>query len=78
MLVNIHEAKTNLSRLVQRAEAGEEIVIGRAGVPVARLVAWRPDGSSRRPGVWRGRVRMGADFDDLPDEVAAALRGERP
>ncbi len=78
MVVNIHEAKTHLSRLVERAMAGEEIVIGRAGKPVAKLVPYRDDGARRIPGGWRGRVRISEDFDELPDEVDAAFRGERP
>ena len=70
--VNVHEAKTNFSRLLARAEAGEEITIARAGKPVARLmpIATR---SHRRPGGAEGRIVVGDDFDDpLPDEV---LRG---
>jgi prevent-host-death family protein len=79
MVVNVHEAKTQLSRLLARVEAGEEVVIGRAGVPVARLVPYRSTTrATRRPGTWRGRVRIGVDFDDeLPADVAAAFRGER-
>ncbi|MGH9113001.1 MAG: type II toxin-antitoxin system Phd/YefM family antitoxin [Acidimicrobiales bacterium] len=77
MIVNIHEAKTHLSRLVQRAASGEDIVIGKAGVPIARLVAYQETREPRTPGVWKGKVRIAADFDELPDEVAAAFRGER-
>lgn len=77
-IVNIHEAKTHFSRLVERAEAGEEIVIGRAGMPVARLVPFRVRKGPRKLGAWRGKVWMAPDFDDLPDEVASAFRGERP
>lgn len=72
----MYEAKTQLSRLVERAAAGEEIVIGRHGRPVARLVPYREERSSRTPGSWRGRVVMSADFDDLPHEIDAAFRGE--
>jgi len=75
----MHEAKTNLSRLVAAVEAGEtdEIELARAGQVVARIVPARPR-SPRRPGAWAGRVRIDPDFDFLPDEVAAAFRGERP
>ena len=66
--VNIHEAKTHLSRLVERVEAGEEIVIARAGRPVARLVPFRVRSASRTPGAWRGQVRLSPDFD-APDEA---------
>ncbi|MGH9301492.1 MAG: type II toxin-antitoxin system Phd/YefM family antitoxin [Acidimicrobiales bacterium] len=72
-MVNIHEAKTHFSRLVARVAAGEEIVIGRAGVPVAKLVAYRADADPRKPGAWRGRVRIASDFDQLPAEIADAF-----
>ncbi len=74
--VNVHDAKTHLSRLLERVEAGEEVVIARAGRPVARLVSYRGLANERRPGAWRGRVRISADFDKLPTELAAAFGGE--
>lgn len=77
MIVNIHEAKTHFSRLVERVVGGEEVIIGRAGKPVARLVPYREDETPRSPGGWEGRVWISEDFDELPDEVAAAFRGER-
>jgi antitoxin (DNA-binding transcriptional repressor) of toxin-antitoxin stability system len=79
MRVNMHEAKTNLSRLVAAVESGEadEVEIARAGQVVALIVPPHPR-PERRPGYWSGRVRIHADFDELPDEVAAAFRGERP
>jgi prevent-host-death family protein len=61
--VNIYEAKTRLSQLVDRAEAGEEIIIARGGRPAARLIAFRPPAIERKPGRMRGRVRIGPDFD---------------
>lgn len=73
--VNIHEAKTHLSRLVERVEGGEEVVIARAGRPVARLIAYRPRAAPRRPGVWRGRVRLAADFDATPEALIADFEG---
>ena len=78
--VNMHDAKTNLSRLVAAVESGEtdEVEIARAGHVVARLVGPRPR-APRTPGAWAGRVVMRDDFDDeLPGEVAAAFRGDRP
>jgi antitoxin (DNA-binding transcriptional repressor) of toxin-antitoxin stability system len=74
----MHEAKTNLSRLVAAVESGEEdeVEIARAGHVVARIVAPRAR-PPRRPGYWAGRVNIRADFDELPDDVAAAFRGER-
>jgi len=63
VIVNIHEAKTHLSRLVARAAAGEDIVIGKAGVPVARLVAYRGTETALRFGYWKGRLTMADDWD---------------
>ena len=77
-VVNIYEAKTNLSRLLDRVGRGEEIVIAKAGHPIARLVPFGSRSEPRSPGAWRGRVRISADFDTLPEEAAAAFRGERP
>jgi prevent-host-death family protein len=76
--VNVYEAKTHLSRLLDRVAAGEEIVIGRAGAPIAKLVPYVAPTEPRRPGAWRGKVWIADDFDELPEEVAAAFRGERP
>jgi antitoxin (DNA-binding transcriptional repressor) of toxin-antitoxin stability system len=78
MRVNMHEAKTNLSRLVAAVESGEadEVEIARAGQVVALIVPPHPH-PARRPGYWSGRVRIADDFDQLPEEVAAAFRGER-
>lgn len=75
---NIHEAKTHLSRLVERAAAGEEIIISKAGRPVARLGPLLRATTPREPGRWRGRVVIHDDFDELPPQVAAAFRGEGP
>ncbi len=74
----MHDAKTNLSRLVAAVEAGEtdEVEIARAGRVVARIVPARPR-PDRRPGYWAGRVFVNPGFDELPEEVAAAFRGER-
>src|SRR5580704_11939862 len=61
--VNIYDAKTRLSELVDRAHAGEEIVIAKAGRPAARLVPLRTAREQRAPGRWHGRVTIAADFD---------------
>jgi prevent-host-death family protein len=67
---NLYDAKTNLSQLVDRASAGEEIIIAKNGVPLARLVPLRERATPRRPGGWEGRVVMTADFDaPLPAEI---------
>jgi prevent-host-death family protein len=77
MEVNIHEAKTHLSRLLQRVAAGEEVTIARSGVPIARLVAVEPEKKKTRPlGMDRGRIWIADDFDaPLPDDLLAAFYG---
>lgn len=75
MMVNMHEAKTHLSRLVDRAAAGEEVVIGKAGRPVARLVAYDENREPRSPGALRGRIWMADDLDDTPEEVISSFEG---
>lgn len=74
--VNIYEAKTQLSRLVDQAAAGEEVIIARGGKPVARLAQLAAPVRKIRFGVLKGQVKMAADFDaPLPDEVIAAFEG---
>lgn len=68
--VNIYDAKTQLSALVDRAEAGEEIIIARGGRPAARLGPIHPRAIKRKPGRLRGRIRIGRDFDaPLPEAL---------
>ena len=70
----MHEAKTKLSQLVERAEAGEEIVIARNGKPVARLVTVVGTNSlASVHGALRGRVEIPDDFDELPPDIAEAF-----
>ena len=68
--VNIHAAKTHLSRLVERAEHGEETVIARNGRPVARLVPYQEERKPRVPGGWKGAVRILPGFDEVDEEIA--------
>jgi prevent-host-death family protein len=72
-IANIHEAKTQLSRLVERALEGEEVIIARAGKPAVRLVPIRGSDKPRRGGQWKGKVRIAEDFDDLPDDIARSF-----
>ena len=73
--VNLYEAKTRLSRLVEQAAKGEEIVIAKAGRPRARLVPMKRRAKPRKPGAWKGRVVIAADFDaPLPAGLLAAFR----
>ena len=71
----IGEAKTQLSKLVHMAEEGEEIVLSRGHRPVVRLVAITAEEAvaKRKPGRMRGRVRVGDDFDEWPEDIAQAL-----
>jgi prevent-host-death family protein len=72
--VGMHEAKTKLSQLVERAESGEDIVIARNGKPVARLIPVESASSlASVRGAWRGRLRIADDFDQLPPDIADAL-----
>jgi prevent-host-death family protein len=76
MEVNIHEAKTHLSRLLQRVAEGEEVVIARAGEPIARLVRIQPERTTRPLGMDKGSVVVPDDFNDpLPPELLAQCLG---
>ncbi len=70
----MHEAKTKLSQLVERAESGEEIVIARNGTPAVRLVpVARTSSLAAVRGAWRGQVQIAEDFDELPPDIADAF-----
>ena len=72
--VNIHAAKTHLSRLIDQAVNGEEIVIAKAGKPMVRLVAIDDSARRRRGlGMFKGKIWMSPDFNELPDDVALAF-----
>lgn len=73
--VNMHEAKSQLSSLVEEVLAGGDVVIARAGKPLARLVAYEERQEPRTPGRWKGKVRVADDFDATPEEVIAAFEG---
>lgn len=74
-IFNVREAKTQLSRLLERVALEEEVVIAKRGRPVAKLVPVTSE--PRRPGRLKGKIRLGADFDEpLPDEILGVFRGE--
>ena len=76
-LLNLYDAKTQLSALVEEAAAGAEIIIAKAGKPMAKLVAFR-ETSRRKPGGAKGLIWIGDDFDaPLPADLQAAFNGER-
>ena len=70
-ITNISEAKATLSKLIEQVLLGNEVIIGKAGKPVAKLVPFELDTSPRRLGAgnWKGKIQIADDFDDLPEEV---------
>ncbi|MCJ8278579.1 MAG: type II toxin-antitoxin system prevent-host-death family antitoxin [Rivularia sp. ALOHA_DT_140] len=76
-ITNIHEAKTNLSKLIEAVLAGEDVIIAKAGKPAIRMIPYRENKKPRTPGGWEGKVTMSDDFDDeLPPEILAGFTGE--
>lgn len=77
-ITNITEAKATLSRLIERVMNGEEIIIGKAGTPVARLVPYNIDLTPRRLGAgnWKGKIWIADDFDETPGEIIDFFYGE--
>ncbi len=73
--VNVHEAKSDLSRLLEEVEGGERVVIARAGQPVAVLVPYKAAVRKRRLGLFGGQAKIHPDFDELPPDIAAILGG---
>ena len=71
----MHQAKTHLSRLVERALRGEEIIIGKAGQPMAKLTAYDVNEKPRPLGLWKGKVKIAKDFDRMPAELQRAFEG---
>jgi prevent-host-death family protein len=72
--VNIHQAKTNLSRLLAEVAEGEDVVIAKSGKPVARLIPFKPARQPRVPGSMKGKIWISEDFDaPLPPEMARAF-----
>ncbi|MEJ2169347.1 MAG: type II toxin-antitoxin system prevent-host-death family antitoxin [Desulfobacterales bacterium] len=73
LITNISEAKAQLSALIERVLAGEEVIIGKAGRPVAKLVKYQRSEEQRRPGALKGQIKIADDFDELPADIAAAF-----
>ncbi|MEU1216568.1 type II toxin-antitoxin system Phd/YefM family antitoxin [Streptomyces sp. NPDC005791] len=70
---NVHEAKTHFSRILQQVETGEEVVISRAGEPIAKVVPLHPKVRRTGRGSLRGQIHIADDFDELPDDIAEAF-----
>ena len=73
ILKNISEAKAELSALIEAVGRGEEVLIGKAGVPVARLVRYTGVSQPRKPGALKGQIKIREDFDQLPPDIARAF-----
>lgn len=76
-IVNIHEAKTNLSKLLEKTSKGEEVIIAKAGKPVAKLVSYTEKLKPRKLGLWKGKVWVSDDFDDEDEEINKLFYGEK-
>lgn len=74
-LTNIHQAKSHLSKLLELVFQGEEVIICKAGKPIAKLIKYSPQDQPRSPGYWQGKVHMAGDFDELPLSFKAAFQG---
>lgn len=77
-IINVHEAKTHLSRLLEEVLNGAEIILGKSGKPIARLVPYQEERPSRVPGMMKGAIRLAPDFDALPEDILSAFEGRRP
>lgn len=76
-VTNISEAKAQLSALIEKVLAGDEIIIAKAGKPVARLVKFENRTHERTPGALKGKIKISDDFDVLPDDIARAFGMEQ-
>jgi prevent-host-death family protein len=76
-VTNISDAKATLSRLIERVQQGEEVIIGKAGRPIAKLVPYEVDTRPRNlDGIWQDQVRIADDFDELPEEILRVFMGD--
>ncbi|MDR4460980.1 MAG: type II toxin-antitoxin system prevent-host-death family antitoxin [Nitrospirales bacterium] len=75
-IVNISEAKECLSQLITLATSGEEVIIARDGGPIAKLIPYHVSQQARKPGSWKGKVKIAKDFDELPEDLSRVFRGE--
>ena len=76
-ITNISEAKAQLSALIEKVLAGEDVIIGKAGKPVAKLIRYENSRQPRRPGVLKGQIKIADDFDTLPEDHAKAFGMEK-
>ena len=73
IITNISQAKAQLSPLIEKVLSGQEVIIGKAGKPVAKLVPYKHTGQPRKPGTLRGKIKIADDFDEIPKDIAEAF-----
>jgi len=73
LITNISEAKAQLSALIEKVISGQEVIIGKAGKPVAKLVRYELSEEPRQPGALKGKIKIRDDFDELPRDIAEAF-----
>ena len=76
-IINIHQAKTQLSKLIEKALVGEDIIIAKAGKPVAKLTAYQKPLKPRTLGLWKGKVFVAPDFDEESEEINKLFYGDK-
>ena len=70
---NISEAKAQLSALIEKVMKGEDVIIAKAGKPVARIIRFVPNRQARKPGALKGKIKISNDFNKLPEDIAKAF-----
>lgn len=75
-IFNIHQAKTNLSKLIEKTQKGEDVIIAKAGKPVAKLTAYKENPKPRKLGLWKGKVWMSDNFNNEDEEINKLFYGE--
>ncbi len=75
-VVNIHQAKTNLSQLIANVLMGQEIILAKAGKPVAKIVAYKETLKPRKPGLWKGKIVISKDFNEEDAEINKLFYGK--
>ena len=73
LITNITEAKAQLSALIEKVMSGQDVIIGKVGKPVAKLVRYERSDTQRHPGALRGKIKISDDFDELPADIAEAF-----
>jgi prevent-host-death family protein len=75
---NVSQAKAELSALLESVSKGEEVILAKAGKPIAKIVSYSGPRGPRQPGSMAGEIKIAPDFDDLPDDIAEAFGADGP